>query len=77
MRSAFSGPRFDPVEAAASQEAADGRDWKYCGSAWPSASWNDCAISDEPTTVPSAERTSEPFAWDGRASWPIPVISSM
>ncbi|MDF2919716.1 MAG: hypothetical protein K0S70_3933, partial [Microbacterium sp.] len=65
MRSGFSGPRFEPVEAAPSYEAAEGRDWKYCGSAWPSASWNDCPMRVEPTTAPSAERTSEPFAWNG------------
>jgi len=53
--------------------AADGRDWKYSGSASPSASVKDCPISE----LPLSSASGEPFAWNGISSWPMPVTTSV
>ena len=56
--------------------AADGRVWKYCTSALPSESVNDCPMSDEPTTCPLRVRV-EPFArWSRPGTCAISVITS-
>ena len=59
----FSGPRLLALVDVGSypSPAADGRLWKYCTSGLPSASVNDWPISLEPTTVPFAALTSDPF----------------
>ena len=51
--------------------AADGRDWKYSGSALPFLSVNACPISDEPTALP-LHSMIEPFAlsWNGELADP-------
>src|SRR6516162_4568367 len=59
--------RFEPAEAIPSYPllpAADSRPVKYFGSenAWP--------MRLDPTAVPSSRTMSEPFACDGKATWP-------
>ena len=58
----LSGPRLLALVASGSypSPAADGRLWKYCGSALPSLSVNDWPISLLPTGFPSTSMI-EPF----------------
>lgn len=60
----LSGPRFDALVDSGSYPApaADGRLWKYCGSALPLSSVNDWPISVLPTGFPLTSMI-EPLAW--------------
>src|SRR5436190_2130931 len=67
----FVGPRFDPLELAASYPApaADGRPWKYAGDekGWP--------MSRDPIGRPSRTMIC-PLAFSGNHAWASAVIAS-
>ena len=91
MSSLFSGPRLEAEVASGSYPvpAADGRLWKYAGSAavttLPSASFlgfpctmtgrvNAWPIRADPTGLPTCD-SIDPFAWEPRATCARPVIA--